>query len=128
MVGDFEYITPAKNPPPFFIPGRLYLAYGMWTEADGAKVLFSRDYLPMWRLREGQKPELVDPRDWISWVEQIYFWEDISDPWNSDRRRLEEEQRLESYGVYGVPRLVAVLPVLVKNPDVGTIKAAVERL
>jgi hypothetical protein len=39
-----------------FVPYRLRLAYGVWTEPGGTKVLFSRDYAPMWRLRDGLPP------------------------------------------------------------------------
>ena len=55
VVADNEVVFPKKTLP-LFVPARLKLAYGYWTEADGSKVLFSRDYKPLWRLTEGRKP------------------------------------------------------------------------
>ena len=43
IVADYEYV-PTPGGGALFVPMRLVLPYGVWTAADGAKVLFSRDY------------------------------------------------------------------------------------
>ena len=113
-VGDFEFVTPRQKIP-LFIPARLYLAYGSWTEADGALVLHSRDYLPLWRIRQNSRPERLNPADWINHDEDKdqWFWEDHTAPWKSIKRQKEEISRLESYGVRGMPLLAEVLPDLI---------------
>ena len=80
-VGDFEYVSP-RVAPPLFVPMRLYLPYGYWTEHDGSRVIFSRDYKPMWRLR-GRSIERVEPWLRISFVEQTHRWPRGQAPWSS---------------------------------------------
>ena len=70
-IADFEYVSP-RNSPPMFLPTRLYLPYGYWIEQDGAKVLFARDYMPMWRIREGTPPERLEPWLWIRHRDQVF--------------------------------------------------------
>jgi hypothetical protein len=114
---DFEFVTP-KKPLSIFVPGRLYYAYGAWTEADGSRVLYSRDYLPMWRIRQGQPPERVNPADWIihdSALDQ-WFWGDEKAPWNNKARQAQEIARLESFGVTGLPYSADLLEDLVLSP------------
>ena len=113
-VADFEFVTPRQKIP-LFIPSRLYLAYGSWTEADGALVLHSRDYLPLWRIRPDSRPERLNPADWINHDDNKdqWFWEDYNAPWESIKRQKEEISRLKSYGVRGMPLLAEVLPDLI---------------
>ena len=80
-----------RTPLPIFIPDRLRFIYGVWTEPDGAKVLHSRDYAPMWRLRKGQPPQQVPAAEWIKYVKEEWFWNDSTAPWDSRRRIAEEE-------------------------------------
>ena len=75
-LGDFEAVTP-RSPLPDFVPLRLWVPYGFWTLRDGTKVIFSRDYFPMWRVggrprgaartlvldRRDRKQDAVHPRD-----------------------------------------------------------------
>lgn len=111
-MADFEFVTP-RTPLPLFIPSRLYLAYGCWTEADGAKVLFSRDYIPLWRIRSGRSPERLSPRLWIDFTDQQWFWGDHNPPWEKSGRHRTEIDRLTAYGIRGVPKLVEMLPARV---------------
>jgi hypothetical protein len=111
-VADFEFVTP-RVPLPLFVPARLYLAYGVWTEADGSKVLFSRDYMPLWRLRDHERPERLSPIEWINYADQSWFWTDANAPWDYPQRIGENIRRLEEFGVRGVPKLAEVLPALV---------------
>lgn len=116
-VADFEFVTPRK-PIPLFVPGRLYYAYGSWTEADGSIVLHSRDYLPLWRISSSKRPTRLNPADWIEHDDNSdqWFWEDASSPWDSAKRHAEEIARLESYGVTGLPFLADTLADMVLSP------------
>ena len=127
MVADFEYVTPRK-PASLFIPMRLYLAYGLWFEADGATVLFSRDYCPLWRIRKDTKPERLDPWQKIKFVDQRWFWGDENTPWSDPRRYQTEMERLDQFGLGGLPRLVEVLPIVVFHDDVHDFINAVDVL
>jgi hypothetical protein len=108
-VADFEYQAPRQSLP-LFIPMRLYLVYGSWTERDGSVVLYSRDYLPLWRLREGKKPERANPWEWIRFDHQRGFWDDSNTPWRCPSRHNEELARIAAYGICGLPLLVEALP------------------
>jgi hypothetical protein len=111
-----DEISIPRTPLAPFIPYRLRLAYGVYTEFDGAKVLFSRDYAPMWRLRDGHPPQQVSPTTWIKHDHdrQEWFW-DADPPWDDRRRIREEEERLASFGIAGLPALVDLLPVMVSS-------------
>ncbi len=98
-----------------FVPHRLWLAYGAWTEPGGATVLFSRDYAPMWRVRDGLPPQQVSPIEWIKFEREDRFWEDATAPWEDRRRIAEEEARLKSLGINGLPALVDLLPLMVAS-------------
>jgi hypothetical protein len=110
-----EEISIPRAPLPVFIPLRLRFVYGVWTEPDGAKVLFSRDYAPMWRLRDGQPPQMVSPFEWIRHEHEEWFWEDATAPWNDRRRIAEEEARLTSYGVPALSAVADLLPLMVAS-------------
>lgn len=45
--------APAHHTGRIFVPLRFWIPYGVWTEADGSKVLFSRDYCPLWKIKDG---------------------------------------------------------------------------
>jgi len=117
-VADFEYVTPRK-PLPLFIPMRLYLAYGAWIEDEGATVLFSRDYCPLWRIREGQRAERLEPWNRIRFVHQSWFWDDRNTPWSDPELCKKEMNRLSDYGLIGLPLLVEILPIVVHGDDVN---------
>jgi len=124
-VADFEITIPRK-PLPLFIPARLKLAYGYWTEADGSEVLFSRDYKPLWRLTDGRNPERLQPWLWIDKVEHEWFWDDTNTPWRSPRRLQEEERRLHEFGVVALPKLADILPDIVFNKMTKDVRSAVD--
>ena len=124
-VADFEVVFP-RDPLPLFVPARLKLAYGLWTEEDGSRVLFSRDYKPLWRISAERKPQRLDPWLWINRVDSQHFWDDGNTPWRSVRRREEEESRLRDFGVSALPKLVNTLPDLVFKEDIDDVGDAVE--
>ena len=59
-----EIIVP-RMPLPAFEPMILRLPYGVWTEEDGSRVLFSRDYYPLWRIPPDGHVTPEDPWRWI---------------------------------------------------------------
>jgi hypothetical protein len=123
----FEYSLP-RTREPLFIPRRLYLPYGVWTEADGAEVLFARDYLPLWRIRKGSPPERVSPKTWIQYVKQDWFFADGNTPWDHQVRYEVLLKKLQTYGVRGLPKLVELLPALIHDSTGKSLRRAVEDL
>ncbi|WP_306005231.1 hypothetical protein [Aquicoccus porphyridii] len=118
IVADYEYIGPRKSLP-LFIPMRLYIPYGIWTEHDGSRVLFSRDYFPMWRLREGQTPERMNPWEWIKFVEQTWILPEGEMPWDKPDNFDGCVHFLEREGIRSFPLLLDALPMIVKDSFVG---------
>jgi hypothetical protein len=112
IVADHEYMSP-RAAPRLFVPMRLYLPYGYWTEGDGARVAFSRDYNPLWRLRPDSRPERVKPWERISWKSQEHLWDDSYTPWNSTELYAQLLTELRAHKVETLPVLVDALPLLV---------------
>lgn len=123
-VADFEVTIP-RTPLKPFVPARLKFVYGYWTENDGAKVLFSRDYKPLWRIRKDRRPERLLPWLWVEKVEETHFWEDATAPWDKKARMAEEEQRLRDFGITALPMLTDVLPELLFDSKLQTVGDAV---
>jgi hypothetical protein len=118
-LADFEYISP-KRPPDLFLPGRLYLPYGWWTEADSAKVIFSRDYFPLWRLREQEKPQRLDPWLRIRFVKQDWFWDDGELQLGSLALRERMTDVLEDFAIRELPILADALPLILHNDEIDS--------
>lgn len=111
-VADFEYVTPRQEIG-LFLPARLYLPYGFWTEQSGARVIFSRDYKPLWRLRVGYEPERVLPWEWIKFTAQEFLWDDGQTPWGSKILKGRLISFLRNNGLNQLPILADCLPLLV---------------
>jgi hypothetical protein len=127
IVANFEFASPIRQAP-LFIPMRLHLSYGAWTEKDGTRVLFSRDYKPLWRLKAGETPARLNPWDRIQFEKQEWFWDDTTTPWSNEARFEHEMNRLQDFGVTALPRLVETLPYLVLRDDLTSINDAVDLL
>lgn len=127
IVADFEYIGSRKSLP-LFIPMRLYIPYGIWTEHDGSRVLFSRDYFPMWRLRDGQTPERMNPWERIKFVEQTWVLPEGEMPWYEPNNFDGCVHFLEREGISSFPRLLDALPMIVKDSSVGEYRNVAEKL
>jgi hypothetical protein len=127
VVADFEYVSP-REPLPLFVPPRLFWAYGVWTEKDGSRVLFSRDYMPLWRLSPGSRPQRLEPWLWIEKTQETHFWDDRQSPWSDSKRSEIELRRLGDFGVFGLPRLVEALPLVFQEPSISGIPEAVEAM
>lgn len=126
-IADFEYVSP-RIAPPMFLPMRLYLPYGYWTEYDGAKVLYSRDYKPLWRLREGVSPERLEPSLWIKWREQTFLWDERSVPWHSAALERKLMEFLAEHSIQALPIWADTLPIIVHNDGVHNFSSALEPL
>jgi hypothetical protein len=107
-----EEVSPSAPVVDLQWPARLWAAYGMWTEEDGAVVLFSRDYCPLWRIKNG-KVAVADPSERINFTSQEWFWDDTRALERSPDRVSEEAQRLKRFGVTKEPLTKwATLPML----------------
>jgi hypothetical protein len=53
-----------------------YLPYGQWSCPDGREVLFNRCYEPIWQRRPGEAPARADPKEWVKWEKQTWFYDD----------------------------------------------------
>ncbi|TGP24472.1 MULTISPECIES: hypothetical protein [unclassified Mesorhizobium] len=115
-IADFEYVTP-RAALPLFLPMRLYLPYGYWTEQDGAEVFFSRDYKPMWRIRTDGDVERLEPWLWIKVHGETHLWEDVRTPWHSPVLKTSLEKLLADRGLQALPILADALPVLVNETN-----------
>ncbi len=110
-----RHITVPRTPLPPFEPMRLRLAYGVWTEEDGSRVLFSRDYCPLWRIAPNGCVSPEDPWRWIESVNQNHFWDDSLTPWRSRKKQQEIEQRMAQMGASGTTKIMGVVDILVRG-------------
>lgn len=105
---DFEVATP-RSAFADFIPSRLWLPYGFWTLLDGSEVLFSRDYLPLWRVANG----IVDRLDPWLWIEgkagERFFLTAGSSRWVDGPARERGLEALTAHRIAELPRLVDVM-------------------
>lgn len=121
--GDFEVAQP-RTAPPDFVPARLWLPYGCWTTRDGAEVLFSRDYLPLWRV-SAQGVERLEPWLWVEHIEsQRHFGRSV---WSSGPPREAAIAALEERRLTGLPMLVDAMQILIET-EVETVGEAVHQL
>lgn len=111
-VADFEYLSP-RTAPDLFLPMRLYMPYGIWTETDGSQVVFSRDYKPMWRLRTCQPTERLVPWLHINFVREELLWPAAQTPWTSENLSSRLYEFLNQNGLQRLPVLADALPLLV---------------
>lgn len=111
---DFEFVSP-QVAPPLFLPRRLYLPYGFWTEHDGARVVFSRDYAPMWRLRDGKPAQRVEPWLRIQYVEQNFLWPEGREPYYSEELTSQLHSFMNENGISALPALADALPLLIND-------------
>ena len=50
--------------------------YGRWRCSDGREVLFNRSYRPLWERRPGQPVAMANPKEWVDWDTETFFWKD----------------------------------------------------
>lgn len=108
-------ITIPRVPLEPFTPMRLRLAYGVWTKSDSSRVLFSRDYFPLWQVFADGRVVPMEPWRRIKFVNEEWFWDDKRVPWRNREKEREIERRMEEMGVSGTPQLVHALDLVVQG-------------
>lgn len=101
---------PAHRTGHLFIPLRFWMPYGFWEENDGSKVLFSRDYCPLWKISEERAPVRDDPDRWVRWTRQDWFFDESSFRAETDQVIAKGLKILREHRVTSVPRLVEWFP------------------
>lgn len=123
---DFEVATP-RSPLPDFVPSRIWLPYGVWKLLDASEVLFSRDYLPMWRMTNG-RTERVAPWLWIKDIaEEKHFPSRGTTIWASGAARDSAVAYLQQHRIFELPMLTDIMPHLFE-PQVESLQDGVARL
>lgn len=102
--------APAHRAGRLFVPLRFWMPYGFWTEADGAKVLFSRDYCPLWKIQEGRAPVRDDPDRDVKFVKQEWYFDEGSFRGPVDKVMSQGFDILREHRVVSLPRLVEWFP------------------
>lgn len=97
----------------FFIPERMYCAYGYWKLETGSKILFNRDYRAIWKIVEGKRPQRINPNIKLGYADS----KNIHHFWNPNDRPLYNEQLeiLTSFGINQLPITVEALPYMVNK-------------
>jgi hypothetical protein len=82
---------------------RRELPYGVWTCADGTRVLFNRDYQPIWkRTSDGVVTRVDIPpsgMNWVNWDTQDHFFNDGNPPWYCKETLRRLKRVLAEFGV-----------------------------
>lgn len=106
-----------------FVPRRLWLPYGWMEMEDDSRVLFSRDYLPLWKIANG-KVERLKPTANVSVFRDRHWFQGQDGPWSYGPAREAAERMLVDHGVTALPRLADVLPILIHDGRIGIKEAA----
>jgi len=123
---DFEVVTP-RSPPPDFVPSRIWLPYGVWKLRDASEVLFSRDYLPLWRVAN-DRAERLAPWLWIKGItEEKHFSSPGTTRWASGLARESALGYLRQHRIAELPRLTDIMPHLFE-PYVDSLQDGLARL
>lgn len=123
---DSEVSTPLGRLPKF-LPSRLWLPYGKWKLRDGSEVVFSRDYCPLWKIGKievGRIPPWLKVTDIVS---ESFFRTSPDEDWASGKAYEQAVAYLNQHRVAGLPILVEILPLLIKDGR-RTIREAVDLL
>ena len=101
---------PAYRGGSVFIPLRFWMPYGFWVEEDGSKVIFSRDYCPLWKIQEGKSPLRDDPDRDVRFIDQQWFFDEGSFRGPIDDVSKQGMDILREHRVVSLPRLVEWFP------------------
>lgn len=127
MVAVEEIVVP-DAPLGQFEPMRLWVPYGIWTERNGGRVLFSRDYCPLWRVLSNGRVERESPWTEIDFVESEILWSPSIAPWADSGTLGDVENLMRKYRVPKEPPiLMDALPVILSG-DADRIRDAVKIL
>lgn len=109
-----SWIHLPDEPLPPQVPMRLWLPYGQWTERDGSKVLFSRDYKPLWKVEPDGSVTRDKPWRLVHHVDQELFFDRGDGIWTDHRRQKELMGMLVKLGARGLPHMCLALESLVR--------------
>jgi len=101
---------PAYRAGSVFIPLRFWMPYGFWVEEDGSKIIFSRDYCPLWKIQEGKSPLRDDPDREVMFIDQQRFFDEGSFTGPIDDVMEQGMEILRQHRVVSLPRLVEWFP------------------
>lgn len=118
----FEAVVPRTRIADF-VPRRLWLPYGWMDMEDGSRVLFSRDYLPLWRIADGKVERLKPTAEMHVYRDRQWFPES-GKPWSHGPAREAAERMLAEYGITAFPRLADVLPIMIMDEHIDVKGAA----
>ena len=121
---DFEVKKPDRNAENF-IPLRLFVPYGYWETSNG-KVVFSRDYCPMWLIEPEGRIQRLAPWKRIRNITSNHFFSDGPD-WFKEQAVGRARKFLEDHNIQGLPMLVDGFPFVLNSLD-RTIKSAIESM
>lgn len=107
-----------------FIPLRLWLPYGWMDMEDGSRVLFSRDYLPLWRISDSTVERIKPSTEDVSAYRKRHIFAEGGGPWSYGPAREAAERMLGEYGITALPRLADTLPILIHNENASVRGAA----
>ncbi|HEV2546210.1 MAG TPA: PAS domain-containing protein [Stellaceae bacterium] len=111
-----------------FAPMRLWLAYGIWIEQDGSKVLFSCDYYPLWRIAPDGTVTADEPWRFVDYAGRAdYLFDDETAPWWNAPKAQEIEHLMKQMGVSGAPKLLDVIGILLRG-EAENIRQAVRQM
>ena len=99
----------------FFIPLRFWMPYGFWTEKDGSKVIFSRDYCPMWKISGTAAPVRDDPDRAVHKVAQEWFFGGGELDGTPEEIAKKGLKVLSDHRVVSMPKLVERLPTCLET-------------
>lgn len=123
---DFEVVTP-RSPLPDFVPSRIWLPYGVWKLRDASEVLFSRDYLPLWRIAN-DRTERLAPWLWIKDIaEEKHFAPPGTAIWAAGPARESALGYLRRHRISELPKLTDIMPYLFE-PAVDSLQDGLARL
>ncbi|SBW04918.1 conserved hypothetical protein [uncultured Alphaproteobacteria bacterium] len=106
-----------------FVPRLLWLPYGWMDMEDSSRVLFSRDYLPLWRIIGG-KVERIKPTTEVHAYRNRQWFRESGQPWSHGSAKEAAEHMLAGYGITSLPRLADVLPILIHDEHIDIRGAA----
>ncbi|QCG94390.1 hypothetical protein E6C67_10625 [Azospirillum sp. TSA2s] len=92
LCATFEAVVPRTRMADF-VPRRLWLPYGWMDMEDGSRVLFSRDYLPLWRIADGKVKRLKPTDKLPNYRDQKWFPQN-GEPWSYGPARESAERML----------------------------------
>lgn len=103
---------------PYPYPLRWRLPYGWWECQDGRLVVFDRCYDPIAEKYPGRHAQLIDPHNWIKWVDQTWLYTDKTPEYLKNRRA---RNMLKSWDIYEIAlaraKVLRKIPHKIASPN-----------